>query len=82
MYDDGKKERTSIQYGCCGREGANKKMHMTKPARRSVSIIARYEGFGVASSFVLPVRARDWHVILGVIANGLEESEILNKSRH
>ena len=39
---------------------------MTKPARRSFRIIARYEGFGVVSGFVLPVRARDWPVILGV----------------
>ncbi len=46
--------------------GANKKMHMTPPARRSFSIIARYEGFGVASGCVLPVRARGWPVILGV----------------
>ena len=45
---------------------ANKKMHTTKPARHSFSIIARCYGVGAFAGCVPPVKALDWLVILGV----------------
>jgi hypothetical protein len=54
-------------YGVCHRVPANKKMHMTKSARFSFSISFSHTGL-VLWHGVLPVmRARIWHVILGVI---------------
>ncbi len=40
-------------------------------AKAELCLIARYYGFGVVFRFVLPVRARDWLMILGVIRRGL-----------
>ena len=42
-------------------------MHMTPPARRSFGIIARHNGLGGSSGFVLPVSARACHAIVGVM---------------
>ncbi len=45
---------------------ANKTMHKTKPARGSFCIIVRSNGVGGVVGCVLPVKARDLLVILGV----------------
>jgi len=48
---------------------ANKTMHKTKPARRSFSIIARRKRLGGGVGSLLPLRARDLLVIVGVSAS-------------
>ncbi len=47
-------------------EIANKTMHKTKPARGSFCIIVRSNGVGGVVGCVLPVKARDLLVIVGV----------------
>ena len=69
----------------------NKKMHTTKPARSSFRIIARPKRLGGYISFLLPVRARVGHVILGVSAlcrakrvaqSGVENNSLDDSATH
>ena len=52
-----------------------KKIHVTKTARHSFGIIARYKGLVGFVGFLLPVRARFRHVILGVISTIIYSDE-------